>query len=1104
MRKHTCRSLLITATMLLTMSAVRASVFHVASDASGANTGASWADAFTTIQQGIDAAHSAGGGEVWIKRGVYSAAAHSPFTDSFEALDSDSVDVIGEERDLWYTSAGQKKFAHITIIYLKGPVTGVIPAAVAGTTTDQDPFATRLSALKGSGDDYLLVANHPSYVTGPADYRIDQQELLSGANARAYDAIELKNAEDVAKWDYVLANLDDRTGGCSKMVWGIRADDEHQLLSVGYQNYGPMMGCIPTVEQDSVYADRRLALKDMIRRGSFVCLPPNSKCGIPSYSLESADGVARKMRLSLYVYNIEPAVRAVVQFYGCDWATGNNPGTLLYSAAVSLDAGNAVEYHLTDSGSVGGVPLTPAQIANIKYVRPVIIWYTKAVARVGYMQPVRISASASWWNGPAVTLAGSHASIGPSPYPVGGTDTGKTIYLNTHCHTTASDGDSSSAAMRARYYENYGELDSAGSRFTVITDHNRRTPFDVVVPSVAELKERVSLYGGFAGTEANLGQRDRVANPTIIDPGRKARCVLASGVGWTDRSAALIDGFTLRNGRGALDGQGGGIYAVDCAPTIRDCVITGNEAAYGGGASMYANANAIVVNCEFSDNTADGKFYGGGAVYIRDSMPVFRDCRMVRNSSGYGGAVYSATSMLDMTGCVLEDNSAKLGGAIYATATNSRFSRCAFRENACTENGGAIRNHGAMLVLEDCEFTSNEADRSAGMGGAVYQLGSHIGLDRCVLTGNVAAEGGAVYCGSGNTYIAASVFAANRAAGTTGRGGGVLAENENGMLAHNTMTANVAAKGGAFFCLNSPLTVANNIVAFNTRGISVSGTKPSLFNNDVYSNSVNYEGITPGAADISANPMFVDAAGGNYRLAAGSPCMEAGTHALFGLPVYDFDGRIRPSGRSVDIGAFEFLWPNVCPKYLADGAGVEMEKITVTAAWPDLFYVETDTRSYGIRVEKTAHGLSDGMLVDLTGTLATNSDGERYVAAAVVSQAGSGTLTPIGLTVAHIGGGPSLGQRGVVGGAGVNNIGLLVSTWGRVTTKGDGFLCLDDGSGIRNEYQSEGVRIVCNPTDYEIGDRIAVIGISSCFARPDGKLGKRILTRGPADLRRIQ
>ncbi|MBP6965680.1 MAG: hypothetical protein KBC96_14890 [Armatimonadetes bacterium] len=1103
MRKHTCRSLLITATMLLTMSAVRASVFHVASDASGANTGASWADAFTTIQQGIDAAHSAGGGEVWIKRGVYSAAAHSPFTDSFEALDSDSVDVIGEERDLWYTSAGQKKFAHITIIYLKGPVTGVIPAAVAGTTTDQDPFATRLSALKGSGDDYLLVANHPSYISGSGDTRIDPQELLNGANARAYDAMELKNAEDIAKWDYVLANLDDQAGDCTKMVWGIRADDMHQLDGVDYRVYGAMMGCMPTSDENPVYADRRLALKDMIRRGSFVCLPALSRCGMPAYTLDGSGGSTSRIRVSVYVHANGTATGGLLRFYGCNSATGDAPGTLLFSAPLALDANNTVDYYLTATGLAGGQPLTAEQKARIKYIRPVVTWTNPQIWRNAYLQPVRIKSNGDWWNGPAVTLAGSHAAIGPSPYPSGGADTGKTTYFNTHTHTTASDGDSSPAAMRARYYENYGELDPEGSRFTVVTDHNRRTPFDILTPSVVELKEGVSLYGGFAGTETILDQRDPVANPTIIDPDRKARCVLASGIGWTDHSAALIDGLVLRNGR-ALDAQGGGIYAVDCSPTIRDCVISGNKAAYGGGASFYANANAIVVNCKFSDNIADGKFYGGGAVYVRDSAPSLTDCRLIGNVAESGGAIYSAASRLTVNSSVFENSASKVGGAIHMTSTSGTFRTCGFRLNASATNGGAIYNSGEMLVLEDCEFTSNEADRSAGMGGAVYQLGSHIGLDRCVLTGNVAAEGGAVYCGSGNTYIAASVFAANRAAGTTGRGGGVLAENENGMLAHNTMTENVAAKGGAFFCLNSPFTVANNIVAFNTRGISVSGAKPSLFNNDVYSNSINYEGITPGASDISANPTFVDAAGGNYRLAAGSPCMEAGTHALVGLPVYDFDGRIRPSGRFVDIGAFEFPWPNTCPKPLADGSIVEMEKITVTAAWPDFFYVETDTRSYGIRVEKTAHGLSEGMLTDLGGTMRTNTDGERYIEAATAAHTGSGAVDPIGLTVAHIGGGPSLGQRGVVGGAGVNNIGLLVSTWGRVTTKGDGFLCLDDGSGIRNEYQSEGVRIVCNPTDYEIGDRIAVVGISSCFARPDGKLGKRILTRGPADLRRIQ
>lgn len=57
--------------------------------------------------------------------------------------------------------------------------------------------------------------------------------------------------------------------------------------------------------------------------------------------------------------------------------------------------------------------------------------------------------------------------------------------------------------------------------------------------------------------------------------------------------------------------------------------------------------------------------------------------------------------------------------------------------------------------------------------------------------------------------------------------------------------------------------------------------------------------------------MFVDAAGGDYHLQAGSPCIDAGTNE--GAPNMDFDGNPRPIDGDgdniavVDMGAFEFM-----------------------------------------------------------------------------------------------------------------------------------------------------------------------------------------------------
>ena len=107
--------------------------------------GASWTDAFTTIQAGVDSAHAAGGGEVWVRSGTYAVPISPPISDSFESMDSDSVDIVGEEKDMWYTSSGVVQGCHLTILYLKGDVTTVPIRAGFGSTTQADSFATRLT-----------------------------------------------------------------------------------------------------------------------------------------------------------------------------------------------------------------------------------------------------------------------------------------------------------------------------------------------------------------------------------------------------------------------------------------------------------------------------------------------------------------------------------------------------------------------------------------------------------------------------------------------------------------------------------------------------------------------------------------------------------------------------------------------------------------------------------------------------------------------------------------------------------------------------------------------------------------------------------------------
>jgi len=76
---------------------------------------------------------------------------------------------------------------------------------------------------------------------------------------------------------------------------------------------------------------------------------------------------------------------------------------------------------------------------------------------------------------------------------------------------------------------------------------------------------------------------------------------------------------------------------------------------------------------------------------------------------------------------------------------------------------------------------------------------------------------------------------------------------------------------GRFHILNNIITNGNGY------GIWAYGSsKPTADYNDVWLNSTNYYGISPGGHSISANPKFVNPPGGDFNLQSDSPCIDSG------------------------------------------------------------------------------------------------------------------------------------------------------------------------------------------------------------------------------------
>lgn len=283
------------------------------------------------------------------------------------------------------------------------------------------------------------------------------------------------------------------------------------------------------------------------------------------------------------------------------------------------------------------------------------------------------------------------------------------------------------------------------------------------------LVDGVQLYGGFAGTETTLAQRNPDLHITTLSgdigvPGfnndNSYHVVRGKGLG----SASVLDGFVVTRGYSfgeftvnALDGLGAGILLEgapglpDSRPLISNCRFEQNYAYLGGALCTSWNdpdlpdqgnnpVNPVLRDCEFVFNRAN---LFGGAMYINSpSAPsdtfVLERCLVAYNHAylGEGGGIYfnqTANSHTRMRSCTFARDTAQLGGGIYF-------------------GGFPLANNVASLVLDSCVFLQNVSPE----GGGIFCTGPisstspgvemYCRMRNCIFDGNKATSvNGAAY-----------------------------------------------------------------------------------------------------------------------------------------------------------------------------------------------------------------------------------------------------------------------------------------------------------------------------------------------------------------------
>lgn len=146
---------------------------------------------------------------------------------------------------------------------------------------------------------------------------------------------------------------------------------------------------------------------------------------------------------------------------------------------------------------------------------------------------------------------------------------------------------------------------------------------------------------------------------------------------------------------------------------------------------------------------------------------------------------------------------------------------------------------------------------------------------------------------------------------------------------------------------------------------------------------------------------------------------------------------------------------------LVDDTRVWLTDKAVTRSRNDLevAWLEETDRSAGVRVSADSL-LHQGQLVTLSGTLSTEAATRHLAIDDLTPEEQTAQVRPLFMNQETIGGGDrNQYTPGITGAAGLNNVGMLVTTCGRVTNIGPDFFYIEDGSKLHDGTGNQGLRV---------------------------------------------
>ncbi len=345
----------------------------------------------------------------------------------------------------------------------------------------------------------------------------------------------------------------------------------------------------------------------------------------------------------------------------------------------------------------------------------------------------------------------------------------------------------------------------------------------------------------------------------------------------------------------------------------------------GGGIGPVANfstgetRSSVLQGFTLQDGTTPASFgYEGGGVHISSASPSILQNVITGNGgcSGMGISVAFASPLIQ--GNTISNN----------------------LQNTCSggQGGGIYVRGAASAQIVGNTMTGNHADFGGGI--ALFAAGTPT-VENNVITGNGAgSEGGGVYAvNQSDALVVQNIVASN----TAPTGAGLYLSPPSGTQGPTLTNDTIVSNNGTGLWVGG---FDDRMVVSNTLLVAPSGdmplacdttydaVPPAFITDDMTGGgSASFSGpclANPASkGNLSVDPQFVNATGGDYHLGSASPVADAGTNSAAGLPSTDLDGHARIVNGVVDMGVYERLDPPGAVVNLTAVRG----KTSITVSW---------------------------------------------------------------------------------------------------------------------------------------------------------------------------